>query len=53
MEECFDWLDAPVRRLGNPDLSMPYNDALERAVIPDAERIADAARGLLGRHAAA
>jgi 2-oxoisovalerate dehydrogenase E1 component len=52
-EACFDWLDAPVMRLGNPDLPMPYNDRLERAVIPDAARIATAARALLHRHAAA
>ncbi|WP_376099891.1 alpha-ketoacid dehydrogenase subunit beta [Roseomonas sp. CCTCC AB2023176] len=49
MEDCFDWLDAPVARLGNPDLPMPYNDALERAVIPDARRIEDAARALVHR----
>jgi 2-oxoisovalerate dehydrogenase E1 component len=51
MEDCFDWLDAPVRRLGNPDLPIPYNDTLERAVIPDAQRIVEAARDLVGRHA--
>ena len=52
-EACFDWLDAPVGRLGNPDLPMPYNDALERAVIPDAARIAQAIRSLVGRRDAA
>jgi 2-oxoisovalerate dehydrogenase E1 component len=43
-EAAFDWLDAPVLRVGNPDLPVPYNDTLERAVIPDAARIAEAAR---------
>ncbi|WP_291296270.1 dehydrogenase E1 component subunit alpha/beta [Elioraea sp.] len=52
-EECFDWLDAPVTRLGNPDLPIPYNDTLERAVIPDAARIVAAVRTLAGRHAPA
>jgi 2-oxoisovalerate dehydrogenase E1 component len=43
-EAAFDWLDAPVLRVGNPDLPIPYNDTLERAVIPDAARIAEAVR---------
>ena len=30
-------LDAPVRRLGAPDVPMPCNDALERATIPSVE----------------
>jgi 2-oxoisovalerate dehydrogenase E1 component len=44
MEEAFDWLDAPVVRVGMDDLPMPYNDKLERAVIPGVERIVDAVR---------
>ncbi len=48
-EDCFDWLDAPVMRLGNPDLPIPYNDSLERAVIPDQRRIMEAARALIAR----
>jgi 2-oxoisovalerate dehydrogenase E1 component len=43
-EAAFDWLDAPIRRVGNPDLPVPYNDTLERAVIPDAARIIAAVR---------
>ena len=39
-------LDAPVRRLGAPDVPMPYNDALERATIPSVERITRAIRDL-------
>jgi len=48
-EKAFDWLDAPVKRLGAPDVPMPYNDALEVAVIPSQARIIAAARDLLGR----
>jgi 2-oxoisovalerate dehydrogenase E1 component len=51
-EAAFDWLDAPVLRVGNPDLPVPYNDTLERAVIPDAARIAAAARRVCYRDAA-
>jgi 2-oxoisovalerate dehydrogenase E1 component len=49
MEGAFDWLDAPVARVGNEGLPMPYNDTLERLVIPDAKRIADAARAVCYR----
>ena len=33
-DKGFDWLDAPVKRLGAMDTPMPYNDELERATIP-------------------
>jgi 2-oxoisovalerate dehydrogenase E1 component len=42
MEEAFDWLDAPVKRVGAPEMPAPYNDRLERQYLPDAERIAEA-----------
>ena len=45
-DKAFMDLDAPVRRLGALDVPMPYNDALERATIPSAERIGDAIREL-------
>lgn len=39
MEQAFDWLDAPVKRIGAPDMPVPYNDRLERAYMPDARAI--------------
>ena len=47
VEKAFDWLDAPILRLGAPDTPMPYNDELERAVIPSQERIVEAIRELM------
>jgi 2-oxoisovalerate dehydrogenase E1 component len=47
-EAAFDWLDAPVARVGAPDVPMPFNDRLERAVIPNAERIVVAVKSLFG-----
>ena len=47
-EEAFDWLDAPVARVGALDVPMPFNDRLERAVIPSAERIVVAVKALFG-----
>ncbi|MEM0947237.1 MAG: dehydrogenase E1 component subunit alpha/beta [Pseudomonadota bacterium] len=43
-EEAFDWLDAPVTRIGAPEMPVPYNDRLEREYMPDARRIGEAIR---------
>jgi pyruvate dehydrogenase E1 component beta subunit len=43
-ELAFGWLDAPVARLGALDMPVPYSQPLELATIPDAARIASAAR---------
>jgi len=48
-EEAFDYLDAPIARLGAPFSPVPYSPPLEQAYVPDAKRIAAAARELLGR----
>ncbi|MEQ8656660.1 MAG: dehydrogenase E1 component subunit alpha/beta [Hyphomicrobiales bacterium] len=40
--QAFDWLDAPVERVGAPDMPVPYNDRLERAFMPDTKRIIEA-----------
>ena len=47
MEKAFDYLDAPIIRLGAPDVPMPYNDELERYVIPSQDRIVEELRELL------
>ena len=47
MEKAFDWLDAPVLRVGAPNMPMPAEDALERWVIPSQARITDAIRAVL------
>ena len=49
MEQAFDWLDAPVARVGMPAVPMPYNDALERAVIPGTPQIVAAVKAVLYR----
>ena len=46
-EKAFDWLEAPVARVAALDTPMPYNEALERQVIPSQQRIADAIRATL------
>ena len=46
-DKAFDYLDAPIARLGAPHAPMPFNDRLELEVIPSQERIAEAVRALL------
>jgi 2-oxoisovalerate dehydrogenase E1 component len=46
-EQAFDWLDAPVARVGMAGVPMPYNDTLERAVIPGAPQIIAAVKSVL------
>ena len=48
-EEAIDWLDGPIVRVTSRDLPMPYNDKLEKAVIPQEAEIADAIRRLVRR----
>jgi pyruvate dehydrogenase E1 component beta subunit len=44
MEECFDWLDAPVKRVTGKDVPLPYAANLEHLAVPQVEDIAAAAR---------
>lgn len=44
METCFDDLDAPVERVATHDIPIPYSEPLESTVLPDAAKIAAAAR---------
>lgn len=45
--EAFDALDAPVLRVTQADVPMPYNKHLERAAKPSPERVVAAARQVL------
>jgi pyruvate/2-oxoglutarate/acetoin dehydrogenase E1 component len=38
-EECFDWLDAPIKRLGAPNGIPPSAQNLEKLFLPDAEKL--------------
>ncbi len=44
MEECFDWLDAPVSRVCAKDVPMPYAANLERLALPQVEDIVEACK---------
>ena len=46
-EQAFDWLDAPVARVGGKDVPMPYNRNLEFAAIPSEEDVIEAVLAMM------
>jgi pyruvate dehydrogenase E1 component beta subunit len=44
MEQCFDYLDAPVIRVYGADVPMPYAANLEKLALPQMEHIVEAAK---------
>ena len=48
-EEAFDYLDAPIERVGSLDVPIPYSEPLENAVIPGEEKIISAVKKVLYR----
>ena len=46
-EHAFEFLDAPVRRVGSAFTPVGFNRILERAVLPDMNKILVAARDLV------
>jgi pyruvate dehydrogenase E1 component beta subunit len=46
MEQAFDWLDAPVRRVTAKDVPLPYAANLERLALPQADDIVAAAKAV-------
>lgn len=47
MEEAFDYLDAPVCRLGAKQCPLPFNLGLENAVVPQDQEIEEAIKNLI------
>lgn len=48
-EEAFDWLDAPVLRVTQADIPMPYAKNLEKMAKPSPERVVEACNRVLYR----
>ena len=44
--DAFDYLDAPILRLGGAEAPIPYNPDLERAAVPQVANIETVARRL-------
>jgi pyruvate dehydrogenase E1 component beta subunit len=49
MDQAFDWLDAPIKRVAGADLPMPYAANLERLALPQTEDIVAAAKAVCYR----
>ena len=47
-ERVFPYLDAPIARVGSTFTPVGFNRILERAVLPNAEKVLEAARKVLG-----
>jgi hypothetical protein len=45
--EAFDYLDAPILRLGGAESPIPYNPVLEKAAVPQVQGIIDGLRNLV------
>jgi pyruvate dehydrogenase E1 component beta subunit len=45
--EAFDYLDAPILRLGGVDSPIPYNPVLEKAAVPQTPGIIEQVRNLV------
>ena len=45
--DAFDYLDAPIVRLGGVDSPIPYNPDLEKAAVPQVPDIIASARALV------
>jgi len=45
--DAFDFLDAPIVRLGGAESPIPYNPELEKAVVPQVPDVLEASRGLV------
>lgn len=46
-QECFQFLDAPIKRLAVPDMPIPFNIPLMNAVIPSVDNIREEIENLL------
>jgi pyruvate dehydrogenase E1 component beta subunit len=46
-EEAFDWVDAPVKRVAQAEVPLPYNRALEQTALPQVEDVLVAVREVM------
>jgi pyruvate dehydrogenase E1 component beta subunit len=46
-EQAFDYLDAPIARVASRDAPMPYHQAMEAYVLPNAQKVVARAREIL------
>jgi len=49
-EEALDYLDAPVKRVAEPDTPIPFSPTLEKFVIPDEKSIVKAVKEIVSKN---
>ncbi|MDE0811436.1 MAG: pyruvate dehydrogenase complex E1 component subunit beta, partial [Alphaproteobacteria bacterium] len=49
MDQAFDYLDAPVKRVAGEDVPMPYAANLEKLALPQVATIVEAAKAVCYR----
>jgi pyruvate dehydrogenase E1 component beta subunit len=49
-ELAFDYLDAPIARVGSRETPVPYAKNLERLIFPDRDKVVEAVKGVLARN---
>ena len=47
MEEAFDWMDAPIKRVTSEDVPLPYSRELEQSALPNAEKVIRAVKEIV------
>jgi pyruvate dehydrogenase E1 component beta subunit len=46
-EECFDYLDAPIQRVAQKEVPLPYSAELEKSAIPNPNDVIKAVKAVL------
>jgi pyruvate dehydrogenase E1 component beta subunit len=46
-EQAFDWMDAPVRRVSQEDVPLPYSRELEQSALPNPDKVVAAVKEIL------
>jgi pyruvate/2-oxoglutarate/acetoin dehydrogenase E1 component len=49
-ENCFGYLDAPIRRIAAPDTPVPFAPIMEKFYVPSVEKIVDVAKELVASY---
>lgn len=46
-DSAFDYIDAPIKRIGVPDVPIPYAKSLENFIVPNEKQLIECIRGVL------
>ena len=46
VDECFYWLDAPVKRVSAPDTPVPFAPPMEKFYVPSVQRIIEVVKSI-------